>query len=160
MPYVGSVPQSGCRFTDPTQLLMIAAELGSTGAPEISVFQRLLPVKGTKPFNEAVCPTDMPLQERFPPPVPGPFPPGPPVFAAEWETPEQALRPSASKEIADQRKKGLNGADLRPGIQPFSALNQSAKRGQRDMSRFRTLTAAVYFARMIVFAASMLSYLS
>jgi hypothetical protein len=49
---------------------MIAFEFGSTGADEISVFHRLLLVKGRKPFRLAPCPVDITLQERLLPPVP------------------------------------------------------------------------------------------
>ena len=54
---------------------MISFEFGSTGADEISVFHRLLLVKGRKPFKLAPWPVDIPLQARLPPPVP----PGLPV---------------------------------------------------------------------------------
>jgi len=42
--------------------LMIAMELGSTAAAEMSVFQRLFAGKGTKPPRLAPCPIDMLLQ--------------------------------------------------------------------------------------------------
>src|SRR4029077_15396164 len=70
MPYVGSFPQSGCRFTDPTQLLMIEFEFGSTGAEEISEFHKLLLVNGTKPFRLEPCPVDITSHARLPQPVP------------------------------------------------------------------------------------------
>ena len=50
---MGSLPQSGCTFTEPTQLVMMVLELGSTGEEEISVFHRLLLVKGTNPLRLA-----------------------------------------------------------------------------------------------------------
>src|SRR5215471_3154350 len=97
MPYVESLPQSGCTFTDPTQFVMMEFEFGSTGAEEISVFQRLLLVKGTKPLRLAACPVDIPLQARLLPPVPFPLPPFPPPPLRMppvvcFETPEQAVR--------------------------------------------------------------------
>ena len=97
MPYVGSVPQSGCTFTEPTQLVMIVLELGSTGAEEMSVFHKLLLAKGTNPLRLAVWPVDITLQARLLPPVPPlfppelPVPPFPPVLFDEVETPEQAV---------------------------------------------------------------------
>src|SRR5215831_15259151 len=118
MPYVGSLPQSGCTFTDPTQFVIIEFEFGSTGAEEISVFQRLLLVNGTKPLRLAPCPVDIPLQARLLPPVPGPFPPvaPPPVLfplPVCCETPEQEVRAvtmarmKASKTIVLTRRIGL-----------------------------------------------------
>src|SRR5579871_317327 len=77
MPYVGSVPQSGCRFTEPTQFEMIELELGSTGAAEMSVFQRLLLENGTNPFRLAVWPVAITSHARLLPPAP-PLPPLPP----------------------------------------------------------------------------------
>src|SRR5579862_4987203 len=97
MPYVGSVPQSGCTFTEPTQLLMIEFEFGSTAAEEISVFHRLLLANGTKPLRLAVCPDDITLQARLLLPVPPLFPPEPPdplLLFVVFETPEQANRPA------------------------------------------------------------------
>jgi len=41
---------------------MMLAEFGSTGASEISVFQRLEPSNGTNPFRLVSCPTVIPLQ--------------------------------------------------------------------------------------------------
>jgi hypothetical protein len=56
-------------------------EFGSTGAEEMSVFHKLLLVKGTKPFRLAPCPTDMTLHARLLLPVPPPSPPPlPPLF--------------------------------------------------------------------------------
>lgn len=52
-------PKSGCRPTEPPMKLIIAAEFGSTGAEEISVFQRLSDGKGTNPLRLAPCPLDM-----------------------------------------------------------------------------------------------------
>src|SRR5215470_20026465 len=106
MPYVGSLPQSGCTFTEPTQVVIIEFEFGSTGAEEISVFQRLLLVNGTNPLRLAVGPVDIPLQARLPPPVPGPLPPFPPppllVPPDCLETPEQAVR-TAAMAIVEKR---------------------------------------------------------
>jgi hypothetical protein len=49
--------------------LMSAAEFASTGAEEMSLFQRLSVGKGTNPFRAALCPSDIPLQlgGGFPP---------------------------------------------------------------------------------------------
>ena len=57
---------------------MMEFEFGSTGAAEMSVFQRLLPVKGRKPFRLAPAPVDITSQVRCPLPVPPPLPPEPP----------------------------------------------------------------------------------
>src|ERR1700760_4699362 len=100
MPYVGSVPQSGWTFTDPTQLFIIVLEFGSTGAAEISVFQRLVVENGRKPFRLAPCPTDIPLHASLLLPVPPPGPIGP-VSTGDWETPEQAVKKSASANRAE-----------------------------------------------------------
>ena len=43
-------------------MTLVAAELGSTGALEMLVFQRLLAGKGTKPFRLPSCPRVIPLQ--------------------------------------------------------------------------------------------------
>src|SRR5579872_1848364 len=77
---------------------MIELELGSSGAEEMSVFQRLLLEKGTNPFRLGVCPADITLHARLLPPVPPPLPPeppeppDPPLFVVGFETPEQAIR--------------------------------------------------------------------
>ena len=42
--------------------LMIALEFGSTGAEEMSLFQRLSAGNGTNPFRLALCPRLIPLQ--------------------------------------------------------------------------------------------------
>src|SRR5215813_1983451 len=108
MPYVGSFPQSGCMFIEPTQFAMIVLEFASTGAAEMSVFQRLLLVNGTNPLRLAPWPVAITLQERFPPPVPPLFPPPPPEpplppeppvppeFPEDCEIPEQAVKQTAS----------------------------------------------------------------
>jgi hypothetical protein len=67
---------------------MIEPELVSTVAEEISVFQRLALVNGTNPLRLAVCPVAIPLQDKFPPPVPG-------GVTDVFETPEQAVRKMA-----------------------------------------------------------------
>jgi hypothetical protein len=42
---------------------MMFAELGSTGAAEMSVFHKLLVPNGTNPLRLVSCPTVMPLQD-------------------------------------------------------------------------------------------------
>src|SRR5690349_2046277 len=83
---------------------MIAAELGSTGAEEISVFHELLLVKGTNPPRLALCPAFMTLQARLPPPVPLPIPvpppPRPEFLLLLLETLEQATKLSVIKKYA------------------------------------------------------------
>src|SRR5579862_4380379 len=62
-------PKSGCKpMPEPTKL-MIAAEFESTGAEEISLFQRLSAGNGTNPFRLALWPRLIPLQlgGGFPP---------------------------------------------------------------------------------------------
>ena len=92
---MGSVPKSGCTFTDPTKLLMMVAELGSTGTFEISIFHALLLLNGTNPPRLAPWPVVMTLQARlgFEPPVP-PVPPVPELPPEDCETPEQAVSDS------------------------------------------------------------------
>src|SRR5579862_2712101 len=55
-------PKSGCSGLLEPMRLMMASESGSTGAPAMSVFHRLLGRKGTKPFRLPSGPTLMPLQ--------------------------------------------------------------------------------------------------
>src|SRR5215475_8666560 len=105
---------------------MIELELGSTGAEEISAFQRLLLVNGTNPLRLAPCPVDITLQSRFPPPVPPPFPPPPlppfppppPELFDELDTPEQA----ENKKIASTTElpEMYCQADRDPSITPLS----------------------------------------
>ena len=59
--------------------LMIAAEFGSTGAEEMSLFQRLSAGNGTNPFRLALCPRLIPLQ------LGGGFPPLVEVTCKFWE---------------------------------------------------------------------------
>jgi hypothetical protein len=59
--------------------LMIAAEFASTGAEEMSLFQRLSTGKGTNPFRPALCPRLIPLQ------LGGGFPPLVEVTCKFWE---------------------------------------------------------------------------
>src|SRR5215472_10689468 len=56
-------PKSGWRVTVEPIKLMMFAELGSTEAAEMSVFQRLDAGKGTKPLRFAPGPRLMPLHE-------------------------------------------------------------------------------------------------
>src|SRR3954454_2737916 len=87
---------------------MIALELAPTGAAEISVFQRLLPVNGTNPFRLAVAPFDIPLQARLLLPVPAPVQPpvplDPPEFGLTFDTPEQASRTARAETIASREE--------------------------------------------------------
>src|ERR1700745_1302737 len=145
MPYVGSLPQSGCTFTDPTQFVMIELEFGSTGAEEISVFKRLLLVKGTKPLRLAPCPVDIPLQARLPPPVPFPLPPvpTPPLLVPPpvcFETPEQAVR-AITMAIMEKRETIV----LTRRIATFCATRRESERGLSDMSHFQGRAAALWF---------------
>lgn len=55
-------PKSGCSGTLAPMKLMMAAEFGSTGADEISLFQRLSDGNGTKPLRLASCPALITLQ--------------------------------------------------------------------------------------------------
>jgi hypothetical protein len=86
---------------------MMVLELGSTGADEMSVFQRLLLEKGTKPFRLAVWPTDMTLHARLLPPVPPLEPPVPPLFPPGFDTPEQAVKNRARAKSTDRRRKSF-----------------------------------------------------
>src|ERR1700739_702095 len=56
---------------------MMASELGSSGAAEISVFHKLLPGKGRNPPRPAFCPGIICWQEEVELPVPPPEPPDP-----------------------------------------------------------------------------------
>src|SRR5215831_2212344 len=128
MPYVGSLPQSGCTLTDPTQFVIIEFEFGSTGAEEISVFQRLLLVNGTKPLRLAPCPVDIPLQARLLPPVPFPLlpvPPFPVLFPPLgcFDTPEQAVR---AMTIAMEKRRAIM---LTRRIALFCAMLRASERG-------------------------------
>ena len=83
---------------------MIAFEFGSTGAEEISVFHKLLLVKGRKPFRLAPCPVDITLQVRLPPPVPPWFPELPELaptdpleFMIVFDEPAQPARIASSR---------------------------------------------------------------
>src|ERR1700722_2006580 len=58
-------PKSGCRGMFGPMKFMIASELGSTEAFEISWFHALFAGKGTKPFRLAPRPRLMPLQELW-----------------------------------------------------------------------------------------------
>src|ERR1700674_2613436 len=62
-------PKSGCKPMPEPMKLMIAAEFASTGAEEMSLFQRLSAGNGTNPFRLALCPRLIPLQlgGGFPP---------------------------------------------------------------------------------------------
>src|SRR6516225_5995320 len=148
MPYVGSLPQSGCTFTDPTQFVMIEFEFGSTAADEMSVFQRLLLVKGINPLRLAPCPVDIPLQARLPPPVPFPLPPVPPappllVLPPDClETPEQAVR-AATMAIMEKR----NTIVLTRRIATFCATRRKSERGLSDMSHFQGRAASSMVSR-------------
>jgi hypothetical protein len=64
---VGSVPKSGCTFTDPMKLLMMVAEFGSTGAVEMSVFQALLLLNGNESAQTRAmsCRHDVTSQTRI-----------------------------------------------------------------------------------------------
>src|ERR1700721_2108320 len=55
-------PKSGWTAAVPPIKVMIAAEFGSTAAPEIFVFQRLSAGKGRKPFKLPPWPVLIPLQ--------------------------------------------------------------------------------------------------
>lgn len=55
-------PKSACMLVLAPMKLMTAAELGSTGVEEISVFQRLSAGNGTKPPRLAPWPSDRELQ--------------------------------------------------------------------------------------------------
>src|SRR5450432_4133335 len=75
-PWYWPAPKSGCTPTLGPIKLMIAVELGSTSALEMSWFQRLSLGKGRNPFKLAPCPVEMTLQGVFcwlpPPPLPPP----------------------------------------------------------------------------------------
>lgn len=55
-------PKSGCKPMEGPMKLMIAVELGSTGAEEMSWFHRLSDGNGTNPFRLALCPRPIPEQ--------------------------------------------------------------------------------------------------
>src|ERR1700683_821508 len=61
-PLYSPEPKSGCRPTLGPMKLISAAEFGSTGADEISVFHRLRPANGTNPPRLPSCPGCMALQ--------------------------------------------------------------------------------------------------
>ena len=61
-PWYSPEPKSACRPIVPPMKLMIAVELESTVAVEMSLFQRLADEKGTKPFKFAPWPIDIWLQ--------------------------------------------------------------------------------------------------
>src|SRR5580700_10980715 len=77
-------PKSGWRPMPEPMKLMIAAEFASTGAEEMSLFQRLSAGTGTNPFRLALCPRLIPLQ------LGGGFPPLVEVTCKFWEV-EAAL---------------------------------------------------------------------
>ena len=168
MPYVGSLPQSGWTFTDPTQFVMMVLELGSTGADEISVFQRLLLVKGTNPFRLAVCPTDIPLQARLLPPVPPPVPSAAGATADRSSTvtaagvrrsveiPEQAVKQTTCANSNESNKGSVQPVpgsahddnDCRArtwlskrGLRTCPDSNASLKNGQMNAAGFRLISA-------------------
>jgi hypothetical protein len=62
-------PKSGCKPMPEPMKLMVAAEFGSTGAEEMSLFHRLSAGNGTNPFRLELCPRLIPLQlgGGFPP---------------------------------------------------------------------------------------------
>src|SRR6266852_4420825 len=100
--------------------LMMASEFASTGAPEISVFQRLSLAKGRNPLRLAPCPVLMalhalwllppepepeplPLPDPLPdplPPLPEPPPPDDSVEAPEDKPPPQSAQERASTSAA------------------------------------------------------------
>src|SRR5438876_6623005 len=55
-------PKSACSGAPDPMKAIMAEEFGSTGAAEMSVFQGLPGVKGTKPLRLAICPSAMSLQ--------------------------------------------------------------------------------------------------
>src|ERR1700685_2393192 len=59
-------PKSGCTGVFAPMKLMIASELGSIGAFEISRFHALSVGKGMKPLRLAARPRLMPLHESWP----------------------------------------------------------------------------------------------
>ena len=95
--------------------LMMASEFASTGAPEISVFQRLSLAKGRNPLRLAPCPVLMALHALWllppepepeplplPDPLPDPLPPlrEPPPPDDSVEAPEDKPPPQSAQERA------------------------------------------------------------
>src|SRR5260370_28606870 len=100
---------------------MMVLEFGSTGAEEMSVFQRLLLEKGTNPCRLAVWPVDITLHARLLPPVPPPEPPVPPLFPLGLDTPEQAVRTKANASSTDRKIESLQAEQGQRIIQQLSA---------------------------------------
>src|SRR3954470_23220080 len=123
---------------------MIVLELGSTGAEEMSVFQRLLPAKGTKPPRLAPCPVDITLQARLPLPVPPPpLPPEPPPLLPPpiLEAPEHAVKDAPASNEATKRMNVQ--AEWNRGMGALSAIGGILERGRSDMSRFEVWAARI-----------------
>lgn len=121
--------------------LIMAAELASTEALEISVFQRLSLANGRNPFRLAPCPALMALHALLlglPPPPEGLLPPElPPLpdeedwleFAAPPPQPERAIpntHSSAPLSILENRIRRFSWktAAVRHGMRPPCAPNQ------------------------------------
>jgi hypothetical protein len=80
------------------ELVMIELELGSTGAVEMSVFQRLFDEKGTNPPRLAFCPSTICWHDVVEPPVP-PEPPDPPEPPEPPEPPALPLPPLLEEDM-------------------------------------------------------------
>jgi hypothetical protein len=79
LPLYKPEPKSGCNPMPEPMKPISAAEFASTGAEEMSLFQRLSAGNGTNPFRLALCPSDIPLQ------LGGGFPPLVEVTCRFWD---------------------------------------------------------------------------